>query len=198
MRRALIALGALIAGIGWSAAMILMTDRALPYHFPRGVEACFGRVYGDAFLQAHPTHRVTELYVFRGFSSGPLGQGDPRPRAQQIAADRASSGGLPVTVLARFRDSRGAYDRGVTCADGPVGASCFSDCEGANFDMHPDGRGLVLDRNSSIGFLHLNGGGESAGSSAWLRLKTDGVDYRLDPMPIASCLAAYDGAARAD
>jgi hypothetical protein len=31
-----------------------------------------------------------------------------------------------------------------------------------------------------------------------LRLKTDGTDYRLDPLPIATCLAAYDHAAGSD
>jgi hypothetical protein len=198
LRVALIAFGAGVALAGWLALMIFTTDRALPWHFPRGVEACFGRVYDAAFLKAHPNHRVLELYVYRDFSAGPPRE-DSRPRAEQIAADRASPDDLSVTVMARFRDVPGAYDRGVSCdSDGPAGASCRADCEGANFAAHPDGRGLVLDRNSTGSFLHLNGGGPRSMSSVMLRLKADGADYRLEPMPIESCLAAYDHPAKAD
>ena len=89
MRRALIILGAFVAVVGWLAAMIFTTDRALPYHFPRGAEACFGRVYDAAFLEAHPSHRFTELYVYRDLATGGPRE-DSRARAMQIAADRAS------------------------------------------------------------------------------------------------------------
>jgi hypothetical protein len=198
LRRALIAFGAGVALAGWLATMIFTTDRALPWHFPRGVEACFGRVYDEAFLKAHPNHSVSEIYVYRDFSPG-SSRGDSRTRAVQIAADRASPDNLSVTVMARFRDNPGAYDRGVSCDfDGPAGATCLSDCEGAYFEMYPEGRGLMLDRNSSGAFWHLYGGGAQAGRSAWLHLKADGADYRLEPMPIESCLAAYDHPAKAD
>jgi hypothetical protein len=189
MRRALIIVGAFVAVTGLLAAMVVTTDRALPYHFPRGVEACFGRVYDQAFLQAHPNHRLAELYMFRDFSQGGP-RDDSRERAAQIAADHASPDDLSVTVMARFRDKPGAYDRGVSCSsDGPAGATCSADCEGALFDLHPDGRGLVIGHTSPASFMNLNGGGR-------LRLKSDGVDYRLDPMPIEACLAAYDKAAQ--
>src|SRR4030088_2161543 len=103
LRAALIAFGAGVALAGWLALMIFTTDRALPWHFPRGVEACFGRVYDAAFLKAHPNHRISEVYVYRDFSAGPP-RGDSRPPAVQIAADRASPDDLSVTVMARFRD----------------------------------------------------------------------------------------------
>jgi hypothetical protein len=198
MRRAFIILGAIVAVVGVLAVMIFTTDRALPWHFPRGVEACFGRVYGEAFLKAHPNHRVSEIYVYRDFSPDSP-RGDSRPLAVQIAADRASPDHLSVTVMARFRDKPGAYDRRVGCdSDGPAGASCISDCEGANFGVYPEGRGLMLDRNSSSSFVHLNGGGPQSTLSVMLRLKADGADYRLEPMPIAACLAAYDHPAKAE
>jgi hypothetical protein len=193
MRRALIIVAASVglcaAVAGLLAAMIVTTDRALPYHFPRGVEACFGRVYDDeAFLKAHPKHRLAELYVYRDFSTGGPRE-DTRPRAVQIAADRASPDDLSMTVMARFRDKPGAYDRGVACSsDGLMGTTCSADCEGALFDIHPDGRGLVIGRTSPASFVNLHGAGR-------LRLKTDGADDRLDPMPIEACLAAYDHAA---
>jgi hypothetical protein len=189
MRRALvISFCAGIAVAGLLAAMVFTTGRALPAHFPRGVEACFGRVYDQAFLAAHPSHRFTELYVFRDFAPGGPRE-DSRQRATQIAADRASEDDLSVTIMARLRDKPGAYDRGVTCSsDGPLGASCSADCEGALFEIHPDGRGLVLGRSDALDFVSFSGGGR-------LRLQRDGVDYRLDPMPIESCLAAYDHAA---
>jgi hypothetical protein len=189
MRRALvIGFCAGIAVAGLLAAMVFTTGRALPAHFPRGVEACFGRVYDQAFLAAHPSHRFTELYVFRDFAPGGPRE-DSRQRATQIAADRASEDDLSVTIMARLRDKPGAYDRGVTCSsDGPLGASCSADCEGALFEIHPDGRGLALDRSDARDYVNLSGGGR-------LRLQRDGVDYRLDPMPIESCLAAYDHAA---
>jgi hypothetical protein len=188
MRRALvIGFCAGIAVAGLFAAMILTTGRALPAHFPRGVEARFGRVYDQAFLAAHPRHRFTALYVFRDFATGGPRE-DSWQRATQIAADRASDDDLSVTIMARLRDRPGAYDRGVTCtSDGPVGATCSADCEGALFEIHPDGRGLVLDRSDALDFVSFSGGGR-------LRLQRDGVDYRLDPTPIATCLAAYDHA----
>jgi len=173
-------------------------DRTLPYHFPRGTDACFGRVYGEAFLKAHPGHRVAELYVYHDLSPDPPGN-HASTRAEKIAADRVSRDELSVTVMARFKDAPGTYDRDVTCADGLVGISCFADCDGASFDMYPDGRGLVLDRKSLIGRIHLNGScGGSAGRSAWLRLKTDGVDYRLDPKPPEACAAVLNDTPRTD
>ncbi len=189
MRRALIiGFSAGVAVAGLLAAMVFTTGRALPAHFPRGVEVCFGRVYDQAFLAAHPSHRFTELYVFRDFAPGGPRE-DSRQRATQIAADRASEDDLSATIMARLRDKPGAYDRGVTCSsDGPLGASCSADCEGALFEIHPDGRGLVLDRSDARDYVNLSGGGR-------LQLQRDGVDYRLDPMPIESCLAAYDHAA---
>jgi hypothetical protein len=183
--------GAWVAVTALLAGMILTTDRALPAHFPRGTEACFGRVYDKAFLAAHPNHRFTELYVLREFARGGP-RGDSRDSALQVAADRTSIDDLSLTVMARLRDQPGAYDRGVTCSsDGPLGATCSADCEGASFDIHPDGRGLVIERASSASFVNLTGGGR-------LRFKTDGVDYRLDPMPIERCLAAYEPAAGDD
>ena len=185
-------LGAWIAVTAFLAAMILTADRALPSHFPRGAEACFGRVYDKAFLAAHPGHRFTELYVLRDFAQGGP-RGDSRDRAMQIAADRTSADGLSVTIMARLRDRAGAYDRGVTCSsDGPVGATCSADCEGALFSIHPEGRGLVLDRSDAISFVNFSDGGGR------FNLRRDGVDYRLDPLPIETCLAAYDHAAGAD
>jgi hypothetical protein len=193
MRRALISFCTGIAVAGLFAAMILTTGRALPSHFPRGVEACFGRVYDHAFLAAHPGHRVSEIYVFRDFATGGP-RADARPRAVQVAADRASRN-LSVTVMARLRDKAGAYDRDVPCESlGPAGASCAADCEGASFSIFPDGRGLVIDRSSPASFVHFTGGG----SSARLRFRKDGADYRLDPMPIEACLAAYDRPAQSD
>ena len=183
--------GAWVAVTALLAAMILTTDRALPAHFPRGAEACFGRVYDQAFLAAHPHQRLTELYVFRDFTPGGPRE-DKRARAVQVAADRASADELSMTVVARFRDRPIAYDRGVTCSsDGPLGASCSADCEGASFDIHPDGRGLVIAHASSASFVNLTGEGR-------LRFKTNGADYRLDPIPIERCLAAYDHAAGDD
>lgn len=192
MHSALISFCAGVAAAALLAAMVLTTDRALPAHFPRGTEACFGRVYDAAFLAAHPNHRFAELYVLREFVKDGL-RGDARERAVQVAADRASTDDLSLTVMARFRDKPGAYDRGVTCSsDGPLGATCSADCEGALFSIHPDGRGLALDRSEAIGFVNFTDGGGR------LRLKPDGVDYRLDPLPIETCLAAYDHAAAAD
>jgi hypothetical protein len=193
MRRVLISsfcAGVAVAGL--LAAMVLTTDRALPAHFPRGTEACFGRVYDTAFLAAHPNHRFTELYVLREFVQGGS-RGDARERAMQISADRASTDDLSLTVMARLRDKPGAYDRGVTCSsDGPLGATCSADCEGALFSIRPDGRGLALDRGDKISFVNFTDGGGR------LRLQRDAADYRLDPMPIETCLAAYDHAAGAD
>src|SRR5262249_31062184 len=151
--RALISFCAGVAVAGLLAAMVLTTDRALPAHFPRGTEACFGRVYDKAFLTTHPDHRFTELYILREFARGGP-RGDTRERAVQVAADRASSDDLSLTVMARLRDKPGAYDRGVTCSsDGPLGASCSADCEGALFSLHPDGRGLVLDHSEAIDYV---------------------------------------------
>ncbi len=185
MRLALEVFAGWVAVTALLAAMILTTGRALPAHFPRGTEPCYGRVYDAAFLAAHPEHRFTELYVFRDFAGGGP-RDDARARVLQVAADRASTDELWLTVTARVRDKPIAYDRGVTCtSDGPFGATCSADCEGALFEIHPAGRGLVLDRSDRASFVNFTGGG------GWLRLKTDGVDYRLDPMPIGSCLAAY-------
>jgi hypothetical protein len=198
LRLALMMFGATVATVGALAAIVATTGRTLPYHFPRGVDACFGRVYGDAFLKAHPTHRVSEMYVLRTLTPGRWND-DSRPRAQQIAADRASNDNLAVTVLARLRDQPGAYDRTVTCGpDGLLGATCLLDCEGAEFSLYPQGRGLVLDRDSTRSYIHFTGVYAGARRSVHMSLATDGVDFRLEPMPIEKCLAAYEHAAPSD
>ena len=195
LRLALLVFGATVMGVGALAAIVATTGRALPYHFPRGVDTCFGRVYGAAFLAAHPDHRVSELYVFRTFTPGQWNE-DSRPRAQQIAADRADTGNLSVTVLTRLRDRPGAYDRDVTCeSDGLAGASCQLDCEGADFSVYPQGRGLMLDRRAPRSYIHFTGLYAGARASVRMSLAKDGVDFRLEPMPIETCLAAYDHAA---
>ena len=192
LRLALIVFGATVASVGTLAAIVATTGRALPYQFPRGVDACYGRVYDQAFLKAHPSQTVGEIYVYRTFTPGRWNE-DARPRAQQIAADRASPHDLSVTVLARFRDQPGAYDRDVICeSDGIAGASCSRDCEGAAFSVYPDGRGIVLDRGSSTGFVNFAGIGGGARRSVWVNLAKDGVDFRLDPMPVERCLQAYE------
>jgi hypothetical protein len=195
LRLALMVFGATIASIGALAAIVATTGRALPYHFPRGVDACFGRVYGDVFLSAHPSHRVSELYIHRTLTPGQWND-DSRPRAQQIAADRASRGNLSVIVLARFRDLPGVYDRAVTCEpDGLAGATCLVDCEGADFSVYPQGRGLALDRSAPGSYIHFTGVYAGARRSVRMNLANDGVDFRLEPMPIDKCLAAYEHAA---
>jgi hypothetical protein len=196
LRLALTVFGATIAGVATLAAIVVTTGRALPWHFPRGADACFGRVYGDAFLAAHPEHHVSEVYVYRTLSPGLL-NADERPRAQQVAADRASRAELSVTVLARFRDKPGAVDRDVICeSDGIAGATCYADCDGAMFSVYPDGRGIVLDRSGSTSFVSLSGIHAGARAGVRLYLAKDGVDYRLDPLPIATCLAAYENRER--
>ena len=198
LRLAVLVFGATVASFSALGAIVATTGRALPWHFPRGVDACFGRIYGEAFLKAHPDHRVSELYIFRTLTPGQWNE-DSRPRAQQIAADRASKNNLPVTVVARFRDQPGAYDRDVTCeSDGPAGASCLVDCEGADFSIYPQGRGLVLDRRAPRSYIHFTGVHAGARSSVRMELAQDGVDFRLEPMPIERCLAAYEHAAPAD
>ena len=196
LRLALMVFGATVASVGALAAIVATTGRALPYHFPRGADACFGRVYDEAFLKAHPTHRVSELYVLRTLTPGRWNE-DSRPRAQQIAADRASHDNLSVTVLARLRDQPGAYDREVACEpDGLAGATCLLDCEGAEFSVYPQGRGLVLDRSASRSYIHFTGVYAGARTSVRMNPAKDGVDFRLEPMPIERCLAAYEHAAR--
>jgi len=115
MRLPLMIFGAWVAVTALLAAMILTTDRALPAHFPRGTEACFGRVYDQAFLAANPNQRLAELYVFRDFVPGGPRE-DKRARAVQVAADRASVDDLSMTVVARFRDKPIAYDRASSAA----------------------------------------------------------------------------------
>ncbi len=198
LRRALIVFGATVAGVAWLVIVLATTGRALPHHFPRGVDACFGRVYDAAFLEAHPGQRVTELYVYRAFSPGSW-NADARPRAQQVAADRASKEEMSVVVLARFRDKPGAYDRSVICESGAIeGATCYADCDGASFWLYPNGRGLVIDRSRPASYVSLTGSREVAGRGVRMSFKQDGVDFRLDPMPIDTCIAAYDHAAGAE
>jgi hypothetical protein len=195
LRLALMVFGVTIASVGALAAIVAVTGRTLPYHFPRGVDACFGRVYGDAFLKAHPTHRVSEMYVLRTLTPGRWND-DARPRAQQIAADRACTDNLSVTVLARLRDQPGAYDRTLTCEpDGLLGATCLLDCEGAEFSIYPQGRGLVIDRSAPRSYIRFTGLYAGARRGARLSFATDGADFRLEPMPIETCLAAYEHAA---
>ena len=56
-----------------------------PDAFPRGEETCFGRVYDDEHLKAHPDQTVTSFYLWHEFSADPLREWGEETSAEKRA-----------------------------------------------------------------------------------------------------------------
>jgi hypothetical protein len=168
-------------------------ERALPEQFPRGVAACYGRVYDAAFLAVNPHHRVRSFFMFKDFTPDPLTEKTPQPSGRQVEEDMNSSENLWVNVLVRFKNRPSVFNATAECLHvGTNRAGCGKDCDGGSFAVNVVDKSLVIDRSDRHARLVLSGpcGDDEEGAGAEINFNRDGVDFRLDRLPMNACLDA--------
>ncbi|OBQ70167.1 hypothetical protein [Mesorhizobium erdmanii] len=176
----------LLGGLAGSA----LADNALKLTelSPKGADACFGRVYDAAHLKAHPKQKVARIFFYYGH--------DPvsRPNEEPTPSDTSYNGFLTTTV----RGAKAPQWAGGWCnhesEDGTTGAiRCGMDCDRTLASLKVDDKGrLILSDLSSDIYLDPDAEDE-LGKAEYNRqaLGSDDDNFRLDPMPAATCQAEF-------
>ncbi|MES0091598.1 hypothetical protein [Mesorhizobium sp. M0030] len=161
----------------------------LPELSPNGADACFGRVYDAAHLKAHPKQKVARIFFL--FGHDPVSHPNEEPTAN---ADTSYNGFLTTTV----RGAKAPQWAGGWCnhesEDGKSGpVRCGMDCDRTMASLKLDDKGrLILTDVSSD--LYLDAGSEDElGEAEYDRqaLGSEDNNFRLDPMPAATCQAEF-------
>ncbi|MER9727322.1 hypothetical protein [Mesorhizobium sp. M0217] len=161
----------------------------LPELSPNGADACFGRVYDAAHLKAHPKQKVARIFFLYGHD--PVSHPNEEPMAN---ADTSYNGFLTTMV----RGAKAPQWAGGWCnhesEDGKSGPiRCGMDCDRTMASLKLDDKGrLILTDVSSD--LYLDAGSEDElGEAEYDRqaLGSEDNNFRLDPMPAATCQAEF-------
>lgn len=186
-----------IAGAGFSAVLLsalagtaFADERpGLTELSPQGADACFGRVYDAAHLKAHPKQKVARIFFLYGHD--PVSRPNEEP---MVNADTSYNGFLSTTV----RGAKTPQWAGGWCnhesEDGKSGPiRCGMDCDRTMASLKLDDKGrLILTDVSSD--LYLDAGSEDElGEAEYDRqaLGSEDDNFRLDPMPAATCKAEF-------
>lgn len=169
----------------------------LPSHLPLLKEACFGRVYDAAHLASHPKQRVTAFHLSREFTADPFTE-DPSWDPKELRNFDGDDGRILVTAYVRFRDRQGVFSNGLSCVRNDNGTvRCGIDCDGGSFNLKAGGPSILLENE---GFTVVGGCGASEEDQDNLEIVKPGADdklFRLDPRPVAACVAERDARAPA-
>jgi hypothetical protein len=174
---------------GFAGASIADERPGLPELSPNGADACFGRVYDAAHLKAHPKQKVARIFFLYGHD--PVSRPNEEPMAN---ADTSYNGFLTTTV----RGAKTPQWAGGWCnhesEDGKSGPiRCGMDCDRTMASLKLDDKGrLILTDVSSD--LYLDAGSQDElGEDEYDRqaLGSEDDNFRLDPMPAATCQAEF-------
>jgi hypothetical protein len=180
------------------AALALFSALALPSPaaaqgtplFTADKEACFGRVYDQAHLRAHPQQKVTSIHILRSLSERPQAENwEPNQREEAIKRFQ-ESGETAVSAFVTFRDRRGYFHNSLTCGrDDKGGMHCFIECDGGSFAIKRESATTALLTNN--GFVLVGGCGEEveSGKEVFFDPGKDDKVFRLETKPVAVCRA---------
>lgn len=156
---------------------------------PNGADACFGRIYDAAHLKAHPRQKVARIFFYYGHD--PVSRPNEEPSA---GADTSYNSFIATTV----RGAKAPEWAGGWCnresEDGKSGPiHCGMDCDRtlASLKVDDKGRLIVSDVQPD---LYLDAGSEDElGEAEYDRqaLGKEDDNFRLDPMPAATCKAEF-------
>lgn len=185
MVRIIVCAAVIFASALSAAAQDEKKQSPLPSHLPLKTEMCFGRAYDAAHLSAHPKQRVTSFYLAREFKPD-LNLEVEQTSEREMKDYDGSNGSVGVSAYVRFRDRKGVYTNGLSChkGDGKI-VRCGVDCDGGSFHLKPSGQSLLLENN---GFVVVGGCGASE-DEEHVSPSTDDKVFRLDPKPVAACVA---------
>lgn len=156
---------------------------------PNGADACFGRVYDAAHLKAHPKQKVARIFFYYGHD--PVSRPNEEP---SVGADSSYNSFIATTVRgAKAPEWAGGWCNHAS-EDGKSGPiRCGMDCDRtlASLKVDEKGRLIVTDVQPD---LYLDAGAEDElGKAEYDRqaLGKEDDNFRLDPMPAATCKAEF-------
>jgi hypothetical protein len=156
---------------------------------PKGADACFGRVYDAAHLQAHPKQKVARIFFYYGH--------DPvsRPNEEPTANSDTSYNGFVTTTV---RGAKTPQWAGGWCnkdtEDGEAGPiRCGMECDRTLATLKVDDKGRLMLSNLQPDIYLDADSEEELGKVEYERqaLGSADDDFRLDPMPAATCRAEF-------
>ncbi|RWC88799.1 MAG: hypothetical protein EOS72_15920 [Mesorhizobium sp.] len=156
---------------------------------PSGSDACFGRVYDAAHLKAHPKQKVARIFFYYGHD--PVSRPNEEPSAN---SDTSYNGFLTTTVRgAKAPEWASGWCNHESEDDksGPI--RCGMDCDRTLASLKLDDKGrLILSDLSSDIYLDPDSE-EQLGKAEYVRqaLGSEDDNFRLDPMPVATCKAEF-------
>jgi hypothetical protein len=188
----LLTIAAALLASGLKAAAQDKKESPFPSHLPLATEACFGRIYDQKHLAAHPRQRVTGFHLFRDFT--PDNRLEDRPFTVEELKEVDGDSGIIVTAYVRFRNRPGLFFNSLHCGKSTDGKEvrCGIDCDGGSFKLRTSEKSLLLENE---GFVVVGGCGASEDEQEMADYVKPGADdklFRLDPKPVAECRALAD------
>ena len=161
----------------------------LPELSPNGADACFGRVYDAAHLKAHPKQKVARIFFFYGHD--PVSRPNEEPMAN---ADTSYNGFLTTTVRSAKKPEWAAgWCNKEDPSDKASGIRCGMECDRTLASLKVDDKGRLIVSNVQPDVYLDAGAEEDLGTTQYNKqaLGSEDDNFRLDPMPAATCKAEF-------
>ncbi|MBZ9708297.1 hypothetical protein LB543_16350 [Mesorhizobium sp. ESP7-2] len=156
---------------------------------PKGADACFGRVYDAAHLKAHPKQKVARIFFYYG--RDPVRRPNEEPSAN---SDTSYNGFLTTTVRgAKAPEWAGGWCNHQSEDGKSAPIRCGMDCDRTLASLKVDDKGRLILSDLSPDIYLDAGSEEELGTAEYDRqaLGSEDDNFRLDPMPAATCKAEF-------
>jgi len=181
-----IAVGAALFSVG---AALADDAPKLPELSPNGADACFARVYDAAHLKAHPKQKVARIFFFYGH--------DPvsRPNEEPSTIGAAAYNGFLTTTVrgAKKPEWAAGWCNKEDPSDKASGIRCGMECDRTLASLKVDDKGRLIVSNVQPDVYLDAGAEEDLGTAQYNKqaLGSEDDNFRLDPMPAATCKAEF-------
>ncbi|TIT69341.1 MAG: hypothetical protein E5W60_12535, partial [Mesorhizobium sp.] len=156
---------------------------------PNGADACFGRVYDAAHLKAHPKQKVARIFFYYGHD--PVSRPNEEP---STIGGAAYDGFLTTTVRGTKKPEWAAGWCNRQSEDGKSGPiHCGMECDRTLASLKVDDKGRLIVSNVQPDVYLDAGAEEELGAAQYNKqaLGSEDDNFRLDPMPAATCKAEF-------
>ncbi|RWA62597.1 hypothetical protein [Mesorhizobium sp.] len=156
---------------------------------PNGADACFGRVYDAAHLKAHPKQKVARIFFYYGHD--PVSRPNEEP---STSGGAAYDGFLTTTVRGTKKPEWAAGWCNRQSEDGKSGPiHCGMECDRTLASLKVDDKGRLIVSNVQPDVYLDAGAEEELGTAQYNKqaLGSEDDNFRLDPMPAATCKAEF-------
>ncbi|RWD07604.1 MAG: hypothetical protein EOS58_02230 [Mesorhizobium sp.] len=156
---------------------------------PNGADACFGRVYDAAHLKAHPKQKVARIFFYYGHD--PVSRPNEEP---STIGGAAYDGFLTTTVRGTKKPEWAAGWCNRQSEDGKSGPiHCGMECDRTLASLKVDDKGRLIVSNVQPDVYLDAGAEEELGTAQYNKqaLGSEDDNFRLDPMPAATCKAEF-------